>query len=300
MNKIAKFLAENVGLFTTLGLVFGFALGIEWVNLEKFLSFGLMLLLFFGAVNIPLNSLSLKDLSLEAVFLTFIKLIGLPIIVFLLLLFLPVPEKFHTGLLILSMTPAAVAAPGLTAVLNGNIRLAIIVSIATNLLVPFTMPFLVYFMIGSKIEFDVLDMFTQLITLIFVPFIFSELSRKYTPDLHSHLSKYSKSYIALVLFSFGVAVMAPFRDVILDNLSDALVYLLVALGFSGFLIIFGYLFTQKKSSKSTGLVIFALFNIGLSIVVGTKYFDHETVMLAVFYEVPWALLMIPLQKIFAK
>lgn len=295
-----------LGFVVFLGLIFGLFVG-RFVSgefipmlMSSYVTLTLMILLYISALKITPSEI-VKDFKKPSyiIFISLMKMIGIPLIVF--AFFKYIPEDYRVAAMLFSATPSAMATPGILLVLKGDIKFGMIVSVLTNLITPITLPFVLLYSVGTKINLDVLHMMIFLGIIVFVPFLLAFLSRKFLPKFTKSIIDHSSTILSLVIFLFGICIIAPFSGLILSNLSRSSSLLIFVVIFSAILHIIAMILSAWKYKKSymiTNIVLFAYFNVGFSIVLSGQYFDQTTTLLCVLYEVIWALGLIPLQFIF--
>lgn len=294
------------GFVVSLGLVVGLFVG-RFISgdfipmlMKWYITAGLVLLLYISALKIKPSEIAMNlKKPTYVIFITLMKMVGIPLIAFVFLKY--VPEDYRIAVMLLSATPSAMATPGLLLVLKGNIKFGIIVSVLTNLITPITLPLVLLYSIGVKVNLDVLHMMIFLCVIVFLPFLLAFLSRKFLPKFANFVSDKSAPIISVHLFLFNICVIAPFANLILSNFAKSYSLFLFVLAFSAILHIISLLLSIwkfQKSSTVTNIIIFAYFNVGFSIVLSGQYFNQTTTLLCVLYEIIWAFGLIPLQFIF--
>jgi len=288
----------------TVGIFSGLLLG-QFVDLGGILNpviiSGLFILILISMMKINLFEFA-KDFR-RAKFISLLavnKLLILPLVAFLLGQFLP-PE-YLPGLILMSAVPAAMATPALLILLKGDPKVGLAVSILTNLLVPFSMPLVFKYTIGTEIDFDLFSMFSFLFAMVFGPFVLALILEYFTPKLCKKVIKHASGIISIDIFIFTMVAVAPYSKAIVANPTAALISFAVVVGTSLFFHLFAALpyIKAKREDMVASIIVMAYANTGLGIVIAIQYFDTTTVLLTVLYEVVWSMGMIPMQMFFAK
>lgn len=302
--KILDFVEKHFGLVISGGLVLGLVFGkfipanneLAFEMMDWAIIFGLFILLFVSMLKINLLNF-FKDLKCgkSAFFLIAHKLVIVPVVVFFISLALPV--EYRPGLLLLAAVPAAVAMPGLMVLFKGDVKAGFIVSVVTNLLVPFTLPIIFYYTLGSEVDFDVSSMFFFLLAMVFIPLLLALPLQIYAKDFCKKIAKHASAIISIDIFFFLIAVIAPFSNDILHNWIVSLISLALVVVLALFFHLAGYLpfITSTKENKIAGIIAIAYANTGLGIVLASQYFDGTTVLITVLYEFAWAIGLFLLQ-----
>lgn len=292
-----KLIERNLGVMMTLGLLIGLVVGEPLAILRHYVVFGLVVLLFLALLKADF-SLIVRHIKnpLQTAWLTFAKLILLPIIVYFITLLLP--AEFRIALVLLAATPAAMATPGLLVALKGEVELGFLVSILTSFLAPFTLPLVLYYTVQTTVDFDVKSMTLFLVLIVAIPLVVTYIFKRFLPKSVEVIKENSLLLLTLNLFLFNISVTAPYRDILLENLSLVGIDMILVIALSIFFHLVALLFTisKKYPLKMTTVIIFAYFNTGLSIVIAQQYFDVNTLMITILYELVWNVGMIFLQR----
>jgi len=301
--KLLKFFENHFGILASFGIAMGLLIG-QFVDLsniaDKVIILGLFILLLVSMIKINLLEF-IKDFR-RAKFITVLtlnKLLVLPLIVFFLGQFLP--PQYLPGMMLLAAIPAAVATPGLLILFRGDVKVGLVLAILTNLLVPFSLPLLFHYTLGSEVSFDIISMFLFLFGMVFIPFLIALVLEFFTPKFCKNVSKYAASIISIDLFIFMMVAIAPYSKELVGDPKTALFSTLIVIGLSLFFHLFAALpYLKNRDDLVVSIVVMAYSNVGLAIVIATQYFDSTTVLLTVLYEVAWCIGLIPMQRIFAK
>jgi bile acid:Na+ symporter, BASS family len=146
--KISQFIEKHFWIFLLAGIIFGLWQPLPFET-PKFLTkilLGLMLLFVFMKIDVLDIIEKMKDFKLM-IYIALLYMIIIPLIFFLSAGIFD--SKMALGILLLTAMPAGVSTPALTDILKGNISLAMSITIVTQLIAPFTVPFL-FWIIGTK------------------------------------------------------------------------------------------------------------------------------------------------------
>jgi BASS family bile acid:Na+ symporter len=203
------------------------------------------------------------------------------------------------GILLLTAMPAGVSAPVLTDIVRGNISLSMSLTIVSQLLAPFTVPFLFWLLNIESLTINKLLILRDIAILVFLPMIVSQIVKRYLPLTIEKTQHLFTSANVFLLFSFVYIAISSQRDVIIENPAGliwkiAVLYLVFIL-----LHIIGYMITPKESRENRIAVAIgaAYMNNGMAIVLAASYFKPEILVLMVLSELPWNTLLAPFKKV---
>ena len=260
------------------------------VPLFDYLLWMLVLLLFASFLNLDLNhfikaiSKPHRILFFSLIILLLPALIGAPIIYY----FFP---DYFVGALILMLMPAAIASPAIALMYEGSISFAATNSILSNLLVPFTLPFVVFLLLGTQIEIDIWEMFLRLLIIIFPAFFLSFLIRHFYTDFIKKISPSFTYFNLLLFFLITYGALSPFVDLIKKSCSDWKLWTSLFLVHLFFILIAKVLirWMDDKKEKISLQINFIFPNTALAIVIAQQYFGINEVFFLVLAEICFVL-----------
>jgi ACR3 family arsenite transporter len=230
-------------------------------------------------------------------YLALVYAIIIPILFF--LLFRIFDRQLALGILLLVSMPAGVSSPALTDILKGNISLAMSIVLVTQVLAPFTVPFL-FWIIGTRgLEINKLLLFKDIAILVFIPLILAQITKRHFPSPIKKSQHLFTSANIFILFVFVYIMISSQRDIILNNpvsllWKTAILYLVFVI-----LHVIGYFirFRDSKDKRIAMSVTAAYMNNGLAIVLASTYFGPDILILMVLSEIPWNTLLAPFNRI---
>jgi len=208
-------------------------------------------------------------------------------------------NEFAVGILLLTAMPAGVSAPVLTDIVKGNISLSMSLTIVSQLLAPFTVPFLFWIVDINSLTINKLLILKDIAILVFLPMIISQIIKRYLPRTITKTQHLFTSGNVFLLFSFVYITISSQRNVILENPAGliwkiAVLYLVFVV-----LHIIGYMICPKENKENRIAVAIgaAYMNNGMAIVLAVSYFKPDILVLMVLSEIPWNTLLAPFKKV---
>ena len=207
--------------------------------------------------------------------------------------------ELAVGILLLTAMPAGVSTPVLTDIAKGNISLSMSLAIVSQLLAPFTVPFLFWLVDINSLTINKLLILKDIAILVFLPLIISQIVKRYLPLTIEKTQHLFTSANVFLLFTFVYIAISSQRNVILENPAGliwkiAVLYLVFIL-----LHIIGYMISHKETRENRIAVAIgaAYMNNGMAIVLAASYFKPEILVLMVLSELPWNTLLAPFKKV---
>lgn len=294
MPRILRWLSESYLVIMTLALAVGLfvpqANALVWWN-----TYILQAIFFLSCIKIDPKQVGahLKDWKFLG-WANFLMLIGFPV-----LTWLAVGSwggDFAFALFLLAAMPVGMTAPLLAEVIGGKQSLALVLTVTTSLLAPFTIPLLTKLLYGASVSVDTLGMFKQLALVIFLPFTLAMLVRRLVPKTVNAAKPATKpiSIFLLGLLITGavakqsVSILEQARNwpILIGAILALFVFFAVlhALGYYSF-------WWKKHDVKATSSVSLTYMNFTLAIFLASQFFPRPAVLLPLVLSIlPWTLM----------
>lgn len=257
---------------------------------------GMMLFFVFLKID-PLDVLEHIKNYRMMIYLTFVYMIILPLVFYISLKY--IDKDLAIGVLLLTAMPAGLSSPALADIAGGNSSLSMSLVIITQIIAPFTVPFIFWMIKINGMDINELMLLRDIALLVFVPMLISQVVKKSFPATVARTRHLFTSANVLVMAIFVYVVIASQRNVILDNLNGllwkiAVLYLVFILLHAA-----GYMIYPRESKKNrlSVSISFAYMNNGMAIVLAASYFKPEILVLMVLSELPWNTLLAPFKKV---
>ncbi len=294
---------ESLFLFATiLAILIGFLLPSVADIFFPYVEIILMLTLFFNLFKVNLDEI--KAVLKHPVFIStvsFVKLVFLPVTLYF-LTYLIYP-KFAVAVLLLTGTSVGVFAPFMSNLLGARTSVVVALVIVTSLLVPFTLPTIIYFLLAKETAISLSGMMLTLAKMIFIPIIAVWFFKKYLKTASKIITKNS-FYFSLVLVLFlNSPVLGHYRDYFVNDLWNFwLVFIIASLFalvnlFLGHYILHKFVKEEFAISSSISMVFV---NNGLMTAFASQYFGPLEASLAVIYSIPYNLMIFPAKWFFKR
>ncbi|MGO9213538.1 MAG: hypothetical protein ACLP9S_06535 [Syntrophales bacterium] len=188
-------------------------------------------------------------------------------------------------------------APFISNLVKGNSPLVLVVVVITSALVPITLPALIHVVAAKHAELSLIAMVRMLMLVIFVPILFVEGLRRFTPGLLKHLMK---GQFPLSLLLFAIINLGIFCRYSLLFKKEPIIIIMacaVAVVLSAICCTVGILFFWKSSVENqvAGAVMLGNMNNVLVIVFSSEFFGPIEPIVAAMYIIPFFGLVMPLR-----
>ena len=294
MPRILRWLSESYLIVMAIALAVGLfvpqAKSLVWWNM-----YILQAIFFLSCIKIDPKQVGdhLKDWKF-LIWANFLMLLGFPLIVW------AVSGSWAGdlgfALYLLAAMPVGMTAPLLAEVVGGKQTLALVLTVTTSLLAPFTIPLLTRWLYGASVSVDALGMFKQLALVIFLPFILAMIVRRLMPKVVSAAKPATKPISITLLGLLIAGAVAKQSEAIISQSKDwPLLLGVVVLLFAFFAVLHAagyYAFWWKKHDvKATSSVSLTYMNFTLAIFLASQFFPRPAVLLPLVLSIiPWAVL----------
>ncbi len=296
--KISELIEKHFWLILIAGILFGLwsPVSFKAPPFVPKLLLGMMLFLAFLKIDALEVLENIRNFRLM-IYISFIYMLAIPLVFYFSTRIFD--AELAVGILLLAAMPAGVSTPVLTDIAKGNISLSMSLTIVSQLLAPFTVPFLFWLVNINSLTINKLLILKDIAILVFLPMIISQIVKRYLPRIITKTQHLFTSANVFLLFSFVYIAISSQRKVILDNPAGliwkiAVLYLVFLL-----LHIIGYMMCPKDSKENRIAVAIgaAYMNNGMAIVLAVSYFKPEILVLMVLSELPWNTLLAPFRKV---
>jgi BASS family bile acid:Na+ symporter len=238
---------------------------------------------------------ALKGHSRQIMTFTLMKLVLLPIILYLIFGFFA--PAYALSALLLTGVSTGVVAPFISNMVRGNSSLVLVVVVITSFLAPFTLPALIQIVAVKQADISFFAMLRMLALVIFVPILAVEALRRLTPRLLAPLMK-RQFPISLVLFAIiNLGVFYRYAPFFKKEPAMIIMASIIALVLAAVYCITGIIFFWKNSIENqlAGAVMLGNLNNVLVIVFSSEFFGPVEPMVAAMYMIPFFVLVVPLR-----
>lgn len=257
----------------------------------------MMGLLFFSFLSISLEAIwqtITASASLIAHYL-FIKLIALPIAVFLLTKWL-IPDYALAALLMCGIS-TGVASPFFANLLHANTPLVLCMVVIGSMLAPLSLPTLVEIFVGRSIHISFFAMVELLARVIFIPLLLAEILKRLSPLLTVRLRRcqYPFSLASFVVTNLGI--FSKYSGFFFGEPSAVVLAFILAMGLGAVNGAAGILLSLNRplEDQISLAISFGIVNNVLVLVFSSEFFSPLEPTVAALYTIPFFCLVVPLR-----
>lgn len=280
LSRIRVIFAENQIMIVLVALVAGLLFPSVFKPIAPYGAFLLMAIFFTSSLRLSLDELLsyAKDWKMVALS-TFFMLVFLPVA-----MWLP-PKLFAPDwalpFLIVGAMPTGMTIALIAEYFGGKTTLALVITAATSLLAPFTIPLVFKLAVGQEVPIPALQMFGQLLYTIVLPFGLAALVQHRAP---AFIQKHDSLWKEISIVAFGVLIAAIVSDTTSGSTVtigwDEVGILVVMLVYLGGLtwLAYGMAWWRTPSEKATIALSMVYMNNTLALFIGNRYFAAENVV----------------------
>jgi predicted Na+-dependent transporter len=256
----------------------------------------LQIIFFISCLKIDPKSVleHLKDWRFLALA-NFVMLIVFPVLVYLAGAYWK--SDFAFAIFLLAAMPVGMTVPLLVDIAGGRHSIAVVLTVTTSLLAPFSIPLLTKFLYGADVNVDAGAMFVQLAKVIFLPFLLAMVARAAWAKGVNAVKARTK-HLSIVLLGLLIAgAVAKQSHEIASAAANWPAFLLTIAGLYVFFLALhasGYhvFWWKEREIKQTSSIALTYMNFTLAIFLAGQFFPRPGIILPlVFSIIPWATLM---------
>jgi predicted Na+-dependent transporter len=250
---------------------------------------GLLLSSFLGVK--AKEMLSVVRHPMRSVWTVFMILFAGPILI------LPIADwlfpEYKVGALLFMMLPAAVSSPAVAAIYGGNVAIATVDAVASNLLSTLSIPLLFGVFVKGSVEVAAGSILMQMALVVVIPFGVGAALNYFFSKQVKKIHRHSRMLNLILLFFLFYAAFAPYVHEMIGSLRN--LHLIMALVMTHAIL---HLLAKvaawhsKKEDEKVGILCnMVLPNVGLGIVLAQHYLGMPEMIFILLSEVVWVLVV---------
>ena len=294
---------RDLGLIAValVGIALGVTLPELFLPLSPYVVYGMMAVLFMSFLRLDFKSLVrvTPGGAFEVLFWTAVKLIVVPVAAWCLAM-LTYPQM-ALPVLLLSAAPVGVTAPFFADVLGANMHRVLQMVVASSLLAPLAIPFLVRVLMGAEITLPFAVLMRSLMFILFIPMGLAFVVRLVAPRLVVLLGKVQYPLNLAIFFTINLGVFAKYADFLLSQRDKVLLAILTAFVLALAYVLAGFYLARvsRHLEGLTGGVGMTYINNVMIVVFAADFFGPEAPLLSALYMVPVFMMLLPLRRLSA-
>ena len=301
--KLENLLNKFVGLFFIVAFILAIFLPSTAKLLQPYIVYLLILLLFLGFIRIDFSMLRSEILGWKyQSYLLFLTLLLVPIIIYYLAHVITdldaIPDDFALAALLIFCVPTGASTPTICNIFNGRLERTMLNIVATYLLVPITLPLLIWVLLRHDVKLDLSYLAVFIGTVIIIPLLLALLVRKTVPVVSNKLSSIAPLASLVIIFCIIFASGSELPRLTEHSLETVFMGFILAIFLFVVTFILGWwlAFKHQPVDKITTAMLAAYPNIGLALVLADQFFAAaypETVLLIMTCMIVWPLAIMP-------
>jgi predicted Na+-dependent transporter len=279
------------------------AAGLLWSEpagrLSPYLNRLLMILLYLAFLKVRPQAIrgELQRHPQEFFLLLALKLFLLPALIYpLAMYFMP---EYALGLLLLAGVSTGVSAPFFAALVGAHIPLVLLLTVATSLMLPVTLPLMAKLLAGQNLAVDPVHLGGLIGAIIFIPLIAANLTQRFLPGLTQWLGLRSYYPSLLLIAIINLGAFGNFAPFLKAHQSQIFLALGLSTALALVLTIIGAVFFWRRQPPVQAAAAASLgwINNILVLVLGNDLGNPHVSLLAALYLIPFHLLILPLRQL---
>jgi bile acid:Na+ symporter, BASS family len=213
------------------------------------------------------------------------------------LLFRLIWPAYSLSALLLSGISTGVVAPFISALLQANTPLVLVVVVVSSLLVPFTLPPLVDLLFSQSMDISLISMMRLLFMVVFVPVAIAEILKRTSRTIVERLVQ-KQYYISLVAFMItNLGIFSRYSEFFYQQPLSIAAAGGVSFLLAGIYLVAGLLISwgRKAADQVATVICLGIMNNVLVIVFSSEFFTPLEPTVAAMYMIPFFGLILPLR-----
>ncbi len=197
--------------------------------------------------------------------------------------------EYLMGAMIFMMLPAAVSSPAVAAIYGGDVALATIDAVLSNLLSVVSIPVLVGLVAHESVRIGAGKILGQMVIVVLVPFVAGTFVSHFFERVARRIHRHSREINLWLLFLLFFAALSPFVSELVANLANMRLILAVLLTNLVLLALarLAIRFIKEEKERMGMLCNILLPNVGLGVVLAQSYFGPKEIMFMIFCDLVW-------------
>jgi bile acid:Na+ symporter, BASS family len=257
----------------------------------------LMILFFMSFLSIRLEAVreALHQAGLSILGIVVLKMFLMPVVLY--FIFLQFMPGYAIAALLLTGVSTGVVAPFMSNLVGGNSPRVLVVTVITSVLVPFSLPAIVGFVLAKSVHLSFWNMLQVLALAIFVPIAAVQVLRRLAPHWLDAANR--RSYpVNLVMFALiNLGVFSKYAGIFYTDPTLIAEAALVGVVLSMLYCVTGIFFFRGKpvEDRLAGAVMMGHVNNILLVVFAAQFFGPRETITAAMYLLPFFGLVLPLR-----
>ena len=205
-------------------------------------------------------------------------------------------NELYIGMMLAAAVPCGVSIVFISDLLGGQTTKALLTTTLSHMVSPIITPLVFWFFVHKIIEVDFTAMIIIILKLVVIPLILAEIISKFS--WKEKLIKVSGSINTYLLLILLWGIIAPVKNIILENLKISLIAIGTALVIMFIVALIARIFGRDDKEDITWMVAGTFKNFTLSSVIALSLFGQMALLGSVIYGIVSNLIIVPLQIIY--
>lgn len=257
----------------------------------------LILMMFLSYLSIPIGDVvgTMVQRWRSVLFLTFVKMILLPLILGTIVL--AVYPEYALIIILMAGMCSGSSSPYFGLLLKADGALLVVLVVTTSVIVPLSLPLILGFLGESVIRVPTWPLAMSLALYILVPLILAELFRKGSKRFSRALISRRKGLNVLLFAVTNFAVFANNAEALSVGHEKVLLCFLLSCLTALCFMVCGFIFALHlgRAERTSAMISFAMTNNILVIVLSGSFFGPNELLMAALYTIPFFLITIPIR-----
>lgn len=132
----------------------------------------------------------------------------MPLLAWALVSLFQLPNELAVGVILVGCCPGGTSSNVITFLSKGDLALSVGMTAVSTILAPILTPLIVWLLVGTTVDVDVLNMFLSIVQVVIFPIVLGFLVQRFSPKFNNAILKFLPSCSSLAIISIVACVVS--------------------------------------------------------------------------------------------
>lgn len=210
LDKILHFIERYFALLVLIVAIVSFLLpsSFSWIKTSS-INYLLGFIMFFMGLTLKPNDFKIVFTHPKNVLLGCLSQFTImPLLAWALVSLFQLPNELAVGVILVGCCPGGTSSNVITFLSKGDLALSVGMTAVSTILAPILTPLIVWLLVGTTVDVDVLNMFLSIVQVVIFPIVLGFLVQRFFPKFNNAILKFLPSCSSLAIISIVACVVS--------------------------------------------------------------------------------------------
>ena len=210
LDKILHFIERYFALLVLIVAIVSFLLpsSFSWIKTSS-INYLLGFIMFFMGLTLKPNDFKIVFTHPKNVLLGCLSQFTImPLLAWALVTLFQLPNELAVGVILVGCCPGGTSSNVITFLSKGDLALSVGMTAVSTILAPILTPLIVWLLVGTTVDVDVLNMFLSIVQVVIFPIVLGFLVQRFFPKFNNAILKFLPSCSSLAIISIVACVVS--------------------------------------------------------------------------------------------